>query len=186
MMRIKQLFGAVILSALIGTACSEDSNRTDRILVLDSWWSLDYAKNSCEQATQWYRGSRDDIKQLGCDAVTACQENMPRVNACANDPGREVHQFFDQVAAQLASNTQCKGIQVVKYDGPNSATSTAMANTMAKPHRALIVDYTPGSPKQAWGLVSKGGTYMEGEGDPKEIAASICTIVTEGGARFVK
>jgi hypothetical protein len=25
---------------------------------------------------------------------------------------------------------------------------------------------------------------MEGEGDPKEIAASICTIVTEGGARF--
>ena len=104
----------------------------------------------------------------------------------ANDPGREVHQFFDQVAAQLASNTQCKGIQVVKYDGPNSATSAAMANTMAKPHRALIVDYTPGSPKQAWGLVSKGGTYMEGEGDPKEIAARICTIVTEGGARFVK
>ncbi len=34
--------------------------------------------------------------------------------------------------------------------------------------------------------VSKGGTYMEGEGDPKEIAARICTIVTEGGARFVK
>lgn len=130
-MRIKQLFGAVILSALIGTACSEDSNRTDRIVVLDSWWSLDYAKNSCEQATQWYRGSRDDIKQLGCDAVTACQENMPRVNACANDPGREVHQFFDQVAAQLASNTQCKGIQVVKYDGPNSATSAAMASQSA-------------------------------------------------------
>jgi hypothetical protein len=185
-MRMRQLFGAVVLSALIGTACSEDSNRTDRIVVLDSWWSLDYAKNSCEQATEWYRGSRDDIKQLGCDAVTSCQENMPRVNACANDPGPEVLQFFDQLAAQLASNTQCKGIQVVKDDGPNSATSAATSNIMAKPHRALIVDYTPGSPKQAWGLVSKGGTYMEGEGDPKEIAASICTIVTEGGARFVK
>jgi len=50
----------------------------------------------------------------------------------------------------------------------------------------LIVDYTPGSSKQAWGLVSKGGTYMDGEGDPKEIAASICTIVTERGASFVK
>ena len=185
-MRMRQLFGAVVLSALIGTACSEDSNRTDRIVVLDSWWSLDYAKNSCEQATQWYRGSRDDIKQLGCDAVTACQENMPRVNACANDPGRAVHQFFDQVAAQLASNTQCKGIQVVKYDGPNSATSAAMANTMAKPHRALIVDYTPGSPKQAWRLCRKVALTWRAKATRKEIAASICTIVTEGGARFVK
>jgi hypothetical protein len=74
---------------------------------------------------------------------------------------------------------------VVKYDG-HSAISAAAANTMAKPHRTLIVDYTPGSPKQAWGLVSKGGTYMAGEGDPKEIAASICTIVTERGASFVK
>jgi hypothetical protein len=122
--RINQLVGAAILSALIVTGCSEDSNRTDRIVVLDSWWSLDYAKNSC-------------------------------LNACANDPGPEVGAFFGQLAAQLASNTQCKGIQIVKYDGPNSATSSAAADTLAKPHKTLIVDYTPGSPKQAWGLVSK-------------------------------
>lgn len=187
-MRMKQLFGAVaLLSALTGKAWAENSNRTDRIVVLDSWWSLDYAKNSCEQATEWYRGSRDDIKQLGCDAVTSCQENMPRVNACQIDPGQEeVRIFFAQLATQLAINAQCKGVQIVRYDGPNSATSPATADAMVKPHRALIVDYTPGSPKQAWGLVSKGGTYMEGEGDPNEIAASICTIVTEGGARFVK
>jgi hypothetical protein len=108
------------------------------------------------------------------------------VNVCANDLGPEVLQFFDQLAAQLASNTQCKGVQVVKYDGPNSATSSAAADIMAKSHRTLIVDYAPGSPKQAWGLVSKGGTYMGGEGDPGKIAASICTIVTERGARFVK
>jgi hypothetical protein len=106
---------------------------------------------------------------------------MPRVNACVNDPRPEVLQFFSQLAAQLASDTRCDGVQVGQYDGPNSATSSASANTMAKSHRTLIVDYTPGSPKQAWGLVSKGSRYME-----KEIAASICTIVSEGGARFVK
>jgi hypothetical protein len=182
-MQIKQIFGAVILSALFGTACSEDSNRTDRIVVLDSWWSLDYAKGGCKQATQWYREDHELIKQLGCDVVTSCPELMPRVNACANDPGPEVFQFFDQLASQLASNTQCEGVQVVKYDG--SATSSAVANTMAKPHTTLIVDYAPGSPKQAWTL-SQGGTHMAGEGDLKEIAASICTIVTERGARFVK
>jgi hypothetical protein len=45
MMPMKQLFGAV-LSALTGKACSEDSNRTDRTVVLDSWWwSVDYAKS---------------------------------------------------------------------------------------------------------------------------------------------
>lgn len=115
--RMKHLFGAIILSALIVTACSEDSNRTDRIVVLDSWWSLDYAKQSCQQATQWLQQNRDLINQLGCDAVTSCKELMPRVNACANDPGPEVLQFFDQLAAQLASNTQCKGVTVVKYDG---------------------------------------------------------------------
>jgi hypothetical protein len=72
--QMKHLIGVMILSALIGTAArSEDSNRTDRIVVLDSWWSLDYAKNSCQQATEWYRGSRDDIKQLGCDAVKHAQ-----------------------------------------------------------------------------------------------------------------
>ncbi len=150
--RMKHLFGVIILSALIGTAaCSEDSNRTDRIVVLDSWWSLDFAKNSCQQATEWYRRESEIINELGCNAVTSCQENMPRVNACVNDPRPEVLQFL----SQLASDTQCDGVQVVQYDGPNSATSSAAANTMAKSRRTLIVDYTPGSPKQAWGLVSK-------------------------------
>ncbi|MGI8569214.1 MAG: hypothetical protein ACR2KT_09205 [Methylocella sp.] len=182
---MKHLFGAMILSALIGTASAEDSNRTDSIVFIDAWWSLDYAKNSCWQVTQWHQENRDLIKQLGCNAVTSCQELMPRVDACGNDPGPEVLYFFAQLAAQLASNTQCKGVQVTKYDGPNSATSSEAANTMTKPHSTLIVDYTPGSPKQAWTL-SQRDTHMDGEGDPKEIAANICTIVTERGARFVK
>jgi hypothetical protein len=65
-MRMKQLFGALVLSALIRTACSEDSNRTDRIVVLDSWWSLDYAKNSCEQATQWRKPRRYQATGMRC------------------------------------------------------------------------------------------------------------------------
>ena len=182
---MKQLFGAIILSALIVTGCAKDSNPTDRVLELDSWWSLDYAKQSCQQATQWLQQNRDLISQLGCDAVTSCKELMPRVNACTNDPGREVFQFFAQLAAQLASNTQCEGVQVTKYDGPNSATSSAAANTMTKPHSTLIVDYAPGVPKQFWTLL-QGDNQMDGEGDPKEIAASICTIVAERGARIVK
>jgi hypothetical protein len=181
----QQLFGAVILSASLATACSEDSNRTDRIVVLDSWWSLDYAKNICQSATLWYREDRELIKQLGCDAVTACPELMPRVNACANNPTPEVLQFFDQLATQFASKSQCAGVQITTYDGP-SVTSSEASNTMAKPHRTLIVDYVPGAPKQAWGLVAKSETYMAGEGDPKEIVADICSIVTERGARFVK
>jgi hypothetical protein len=38
---MKQLPGAIILSALIITGCAEDSTRADRVLVLDSWWSFD-------------------------------------------------------------------------------------------------------------------------------------------------
>src|ERR1700730_12907360 len=90
------------------------------------------------------------------------------------------------ISSQRSSKTEGEGERVGNDAGSTSPTSSAAANTMAKSHRMLIVDYTPGSSKQAWGLVSKGGTYMDGEGDPKEIAASICTIVTERGASFVK
>src|ERR1700730_13228348 len=106
-MRMKQLLGAIILNALIVTGCAKDSNRIDRVLALDYWGSLGSAKQICQQAKEWLdQKTRDLIDQSGCDAVSSCKELMPRVNACANDPDREVFEFFAQLEMQLASNTR--------------------------------------------------------------------------------
>lgn len=51
-------------------------------VVIDGWWSSDYAKNGCEQATSWMNENRSLINREGCDAVTACTDVMPRYVAC--------------------------------------------------------------------------------------------------------
>src|ERR1700720_2544307 len=95
---------------------------------------------------------------------TSSQRSSPRIpNAKASSRDKasfhERNQVAPSDAGQTASEKKCRlhAAPFAQYDGPNSATSSAAADIMAKSHRTLIVDYAPGSPKQAWGLVSKGG-----------------------------
>jgi hypothetical protein len=57
---------------------------------------------------------------------------------------------------------------------------------MAGPHWQLMLDFTPGTKEQSWSMVrSPDPATVTGKGDAKQIAASICGVANERGARLL-
>jgi hypothetical protein len=146
----------IVAAGVVKSSAVAQSN--EPVVVLDSWWSVDYAKNMCS-----------------------------RTNACSVDPAAEAMNFEDRLATQLAANRQCSGVFVAKYRGRNfDHDKTTMDALQKRPHWTLIIDYIPGQETQSWWLRLEGGPHTQGEGDPKEIAGNVCSILTERGAKILK
>jgi hypothetical protein len=90
-----------------------------------------------------------------------------------------------QLTAHFASSKQCHDISIVgRGDSPWSKEAV---DAFAKTTFELIIDYKLGRTKQSWTLV-KGHARtdgMSGEGNTKEIVASVCAIVSKRGAKVV-
>jgi hypothetical protein len=180
-------YAAVVATAIFVATASASPGQENRelIVVLDSWWSHDYAKNACSQAESWYKYNRDDISNFGCKQVDSCPEMMARFTACVVDPIPEVVSFEDKLATQFAVNRQYAGVFFAQFSGPHAQIKDGVRDAMQKPHYTLIIDHTPGLPKQSWSLQRSfipPEVFMEGEGNPKEIARDVCAIVTKQGA----
>jgi hypothetical protein len=142
-----------------GVAKSSVAAQSDEpVVVLDSWWSVDYAKNMCS-----------------------------RTRACSADPAAEALNFEDRLATQLAANRECSGVFIAKYRGSNfDHDKTIMDALQKRPHWILVINYLPGRQTQSWWLRLEGGPHTEGEGDPKEIAGDVCSTLIERGAKILK
>ncbi len=167
--------------AAMFTACGKPKPT----VVLDSWWSVDYAKTACAQANQWNRENASLISQVGCSAVTACPEMMPRVEACGSDPSPEVLGFETELATELAANPGCSGVRFVTFEGPGKA-DKAVSDLMQGPHWSLLLDFEPGARKQSWNMLRSPGlnAFTKGAGNPTEIATTVCAVVRERGAEL--
>jgi hypothetical protein len=149
---------ATVIVAAGAVKSSAVAQSNEPVIVLDSWWSVDYAKNMCL-----------------------------RTNACSVDPAAEAMNFEDRLATQLAANRHCSGVFIAKYRGRNfDHDKTTMDALQKRPHWTLIIDYIPGQETQSWWLRLEGGPHTQGEGDQKEIAGNVCSIVTERGAKILK
>jgi hypothetical protein len=162
------------------------SGRQQQTVVLDSWWSGDYAKGGCEQADKWMKENRKLINQFGCEAVTACTDVMPRYTACTialGGPTATARRFEDELLTQFAINANCKGVVFARYYGPNEKISAAAHTAMDEPHWTLILDYIVGGDAQPWSLQPpKGGLLHQAEGaTPAKIAADVCAVVMGHG-----
>ncbi len=146
----------IVAAGVVKSSVMAQSN--EPVVVLDSWWSVDYAKNKCS-----------------------------RTNACSVDPAAEALNFEDRLATQLTANRYCSGVFIAKYRGRNfDHDKTIMDSLQTRPHWTLIIDYIPGHQTQSWWLRFEGGPHAQGEGDPKEIAGNVCSILTEWGAKILK
>jgi len=172
----------VLAVAAIGISCSKPKPT----VVLDSWWSTDVARTACMQANQWRRDNAALVAQVGCAAVTACPEMMARVEACVADPALEVRGFETELATQLAADPRCDAVQFVIFNGPTDSHKTA-SNAMQGPHWSLQLDFEPGARKQPWSMPRSPdlNAFTKGVGDPKEIAATVCAVVKERGAKLL-
>jgi len=174
---IATLTGTIVLAVQAGEAAT---------VVLDSWWNEGYARDGCEHASGWYNENRALIAQFGCASVTACTDMMPIVQSCQlHDPVAEVRDFEDRLVTYLSVDPECKGVHFTRYSGPNGNNSGAADAMKVEGRWTLFLDYVPGAARQAWQLNRKAPEiFTKGEGDPKEIAKSICAIVTGRGAKF--
>lgn len=155
-------------------------------VVLDRWWSTDFAKETCRQANNWHRENAEFIARFGCPSVTACPEMMPRVEACALDPTPEVLGFETELATQLAADSRCSAVRFVIFNGPDDSDKVA-SDAMRGPHWGLLLDFEPGAQKQQWKMIRNPdlNAFTQGVGDPKEIATTVCAVVKERGAELL-
>ena len=178
--------GLCLLSFLVGVVFTADAQSgAEPVVVLDDRWNVDYAKDSCDSAIRWNKENSALVAQIGCDSVTSCPEMTPVVDACRFDPVGNLNNFETELVTQFATNAHCKGIQIATYKGPkepNPPGDTAMRG----PHWSLSLDYIPGARKQAWAMDnSQNLGITKGEGEPKEIAEAVCSIVTQSGAKIL-
>jgi hypothetical protein len=156
-MRRAALTAAV--AVVLGGGCSKPAVPT---VVLDDWWNVDYAKQSCNDSTPANR--------------TACEAGAVM----------EVREFERLLATEFASNSACQSVRLVQYEGPTDTRPEAVEAVSAKPS-FLMLDYIPGTKQQRWTMATRAehSAATEGSGDAREIAATVCVIVRQRGAEIV-
>lgn len=100
---------------------------------------------------------------------------------CVGDPTGGLYDFADRLTTQLAIDARCKGIQLVRWDQEKD-----LFETLRGPHWMLVVYYNPWAKEtQRWALWQVPGTAtLGGDGNERQIAEGVCSIVTERGAKL--
>jgi len=139
-----------LLLVILLAACSKPAP----VVVLDSWWNVDYAKQWCNNR-----------------------------NPCFPDPVQGVREFETELVTQFAAQSACGSVRFVRYDGPQKVNGMA-ADAIAKDNWSLSLNFTPDRPKQEWKMIQspKNTIVMQGIGGPDQIAKDICAIVNGHGA----
>ena len=168
-----------------------DTDTGPAVVVVDSWWSGNYAKNGCDFTKNWMEDNKKLINQIGCESVTSCPDLMPRYSACMlapnNDPRQIAWGFDNELLTQFAINPSCKGTTFARYGGPSEKASPETLANIQKPHWTLIVDYTVGATAQSWTLVPAKGAPRQAEGArAANIAADVCAIVMGHGGTLAR
>jgi hypothetical protein len=152
-------------------------------VLVDGWWSGDWAEGGCDQAKIWMEGARKLINEIGCEAANICPKMMPRYTACmtAHDPKDLAHSFEDEVMTQFAINPNCKGAQITRYVGPVQALEKM--EVLGSKRWKLTINYEVGETTQRWFLLNYSDfkSYQADGGTPDKIAADMCAIVMGHG-----
>jgi hypothetical protein len=124
-------------------------------VVVDDRWSVDYAKNGCSMR-----------------AITE--------EPCVGDPVAEVRRFEAQLGTFFAGDPSCQGVVLAGYQGPDSAPSRARSAADWQ----LTLDFIVGEASQSWSLIRYvDRSYDTGNGNPREIAHTICAVVRQARGR---
>lgn len=123
------------------------------VVVIDDWWTIDYAKNAC------------------ASDPSHCTDT--------NDPGG-VLDYIDRLKAQFAASSTCKGVSVFDYRGPNVEPPSGMPTDDNR--EQLIIDYQPGQATQSFAIMGKPSNKIAGEGSIEQIVTRTCSAARGLGA----
>jgi hypothetical protein len=157
----------IAITGLILALCSNVRAADPIVIVVDSWWSVEFAKMRCGK----------------------------KCNDPLYDPAEDVTHFENELMTRLASNPLCSGVEIRRYAGPKApAPSDKETEIMNSGRRwTLMLDFMPGVVKQFWGMAGPHTAAQrrnefrqtEGRGDAREIAESICPTISGRGAKIL-
>ena len=142
----------VLLIALFATAACDKQRPS--VVVIDDWWTIDYAKSACERE-----------KSLCADP---------------DDPGG-VLDYIDRLKAQFAASPTCHGVSVFDYRGPNAERPSGMPTN--DDGEQLIINYQPGRSTQSFTIMGKPSNKIAGEGSFEQIVTRTCEAARGVGAK---
>ncbi len=180
---MRLLAAAYLLGAGLAACGKPDP---ELVVVLQGWRNAEHAQQVCQRAHTWQQQNRNRIAEVGCESVTACQEMTPLIARCDLDPIADLRAFEDEVLARVAADPQCKGVRMLRVPDRDHPDPAAL-QVLDKPHWQLSLDYQPGDSSQRWSMTDhvSRANFPKGEGNPSEIAAAICAIVIERGAKLL-
>jgi hypothetical protein len=106
-------------------------------------------------------------------------KNGCELRGCIGDPVAEVRDFEARLSTSFATDESCHSAVLASFFGPAGQSS----NAASKAEWQLMLDFNVGEASQSWKMVHRTGdkSYTTGEGNPKEIAHSICAVVNHTG-----
>jgi hypothetical protein len=177
---------ALIASAPLRAAFA---NTPEPTVVLDASGIGDFAEKTCRAAKAWMKDNGRLINQLGCKAVTGCDDIMPQFIECLmHNPHAEARRFEERLMALFTFNPKCKGGMFDIYYGPSDYQQEKQS-VLDNPHWTLIIDYVVGQQQQGWWLDYGAGSgtqhsiHKEGVGTSDEIADNVCSIINGLGGK---
>jgi hypothetical protein len=137
--------------------------RAEPIIVFDSGWNQNYAKNACLPF-------KKDVED-----VAPSEAEVAAVFDCRTLDARALVARLE-FEIEIIVKTRCKGVKVLRpeLDGVNFKIPD-----IQEPHWKLMLYYSPGSNVQSWALLRSDNSSkaVGGEGTPAQIAEEVCIAV---------
>jgi hypothetical protein len=164
--KIRTALWQVISIAVLATAFGCKSSPS-KIVVLDSWWDVDYAKSMCQLAQQINGG-------------------------CYEDGRPQVLEFESNLATEFATEEVCKSLRLATFSGPKSA-NEAYKEIISRnaPYWWLMISLEdPEKLTGHWSISYRDdhdpknakGFEARFDNSSREIATRVCRIVKGQGA----
>jgi len=157
-MKNRNIWIAMTIWSLLSVTCAYAA---EEVLLFDSWWSGDYAKNACNLAK---------IETSDCKAKEECAESLSIVSTCNLElPKNQAKRFEYEIISDMESNKDCRNIRI--------------SNDINNYQWMLMIDFIPSKSTQSGDLKHpKSYNMSQVSGTASEIASKICIIVNGMGA----
>jgi len=158
--------------------------------MLDEPRDISVAIESCRWAERKLKQDDYLVKANMCGQSKFCRRALDINAVCkTSGPEADTRQFHSRLLAQFASNVQCQIAIVRLTERKSDSDSRKNLEIFKQATWDLNLNFTPGAAKQGWALWpyqsgSIVGSALEGEGDPRQIATDVCTIVAGRGAKI--
>ena len=143
-------------------------HKLPRAVVVDEWWSNDYAVEA-----GWSACKRDGLSDQYCNSKPV-----------TDDYRQEEGQFTEAFSTAFQADTTCSGITLAVYRGPDGENSQASKIMFREEgYWSFQVNFDPGAKTQRWqmSLAPKQTHSSSGEGTASSIARTVCLIVKGAG-----